>query len=48
MAAFRHTNNAVYGVLEVTQDQDTWELQTIAGQYEFIEPTHDFEPKKIA
>ncbi|GAM59876.1 pyeidoxal kinase [Vibrio ishigakensis] len=48
VAAFRHTNNAVFGVLEVTQDQDTWELQTIAGQYEFIEPTHDFEPKKIA
>lgn len=48
VAAFRHANNAVYGILEVTQDYDSWELQTIAGQYELVEPTHDFEPKKIA
>ncbi|NGZ14130.1 pyridoxal kinase [Vibrio aestuarianus] len=48
VAAFRHTNNAVYGVLEVTQDNGEWELQTILGQYEFVEPTHDFEPKKVA
>lgn len=48
VAAFRHTNNAVYGVLEVTRDNGEWELQTILGQYEFVEPTHDFEPKKVA
>ncbi|WP_391090799.1 pyridoxal kinase PdxY [Vibrio sp. NH-UV-68] len=46
--AFRHTNNAVYGVLEITQDCDEWELQTVLGQGEFVEPTHDFEPKKVA
>lgn len=48
ISAFRHTNNAVYGVLEITSDNNEWELQTIASQYEFVEPTHDFEPKKIA
>ncbi|AEX24949.1 MULTISPECIES: pyridoxal kinase PdxY [unclassified Vibrio] len=48
VAAFQHTNNAVYGVLEVTKDCDTWELQTISAQYEFVEPTHEFNVIKIA
>ncbi|PMH46038.1 pyridoxal kinase [Vibrio sp. 10N.286.49.B3] len=46
-SAFCHTNNAVYGVLELTQECGSWELETIAGQYEFVEPTHEFEPTKI-
>lgn len=45
--AFRHTNNAVYGILKHTQEQKLWELQIISGQYEFVEPTYDFEPKRI-
>lgn len=47
-AALRHTNNAVYGVLELTLDNGSLELETIGGQYEFVEPTHDFALKKIA
>ncbi|UYI49518.1 pyridoxal kinase PdxY [Vibrio natriegens] len=47
-AAFRHTNNAIYGVLEVTKDYDSWELQTVNAQCEFVEPTHDFNIVKIA
>lgn len=48
VAAFRHTHNAVYGVLEVTKSYGTWELQTINAQYEFVEPTSDFNVVKIA
>ncbi|NVN80899.1 MULTISPECIES: pyridoxal kinase PdxY [unclassified Vibrio] len=47
VAAFRHANNAVYGVLELTKRYGTWELQTINAQYEFVEPTHDFNVVKI-
>ncbi|NMT51064.1 pyridoxal kinase, partial [Vibrio parahaemolyticus] len=46
--AFRHTNNAIYGVLEVTKDYDSWELQTVNAQCEFVEPSHDFNIVKIA
>ncbi|PMG26579.1 pyridoxal kinase PdxY [Vibrio splendidus] len=48
VAAFRHAHNAVYGVLEVTKSYGTWELQTINAQYEFVEPTSDFNVVKIA
>ncbi|MEZ8279864.1 pyridoxal kinase PdxY [Vibrio splendidus] len=48
VAAFRHAHNAVYGVLEVTKNYGTWELQTINAQYEFVEPTSDFNVVKIA
>ncbi|MCG6413456.1 pyridoxal kinase PdxY [Vibrio fluvialis] len=48
VVAFRHTNNAIYGVLEITKGYGTWELQTINAQYEFVEPTHDFNIVKIA
>ncbi|MCQ9093278.1 pyridoxal kinase [Vibrio parahaemolyticus] len=47
VAALRHTNNAVYGVLELTYDNGSSELETIAGQYEFVEPTFDFPVKKL-
>lgn len=48
VAAFRHAHNAVYGVLEVTKSYGTWELQTINAQYEFVEPTSNFNVVKIA
>lgn len=45
--ALRHTNNALYGVLELTCDHDSLELETITGQYEFVEPTYNFPLKKL-
>ncbi|MGP8304896.1 pyridoxal kinase [Vibrio sp. YIC-376] len=47
VTAFRHTANAVYGVLELTCDSGSSEIETIAGQYEFVEPTFDFPVKKL-
>ncbi|MCA0937153.1 pyridoxal kinase [Vibrio alginolyticus] len=47
VAAFRHTNNAIYGVLELTGETGSFEIETIAGQYEFIEPTYDFQIEKL-
>ena len=46
--AFQHTNNAVYGVLKVTQQRGSWELMTIAGQDEIVTPSNQFEIQKIA
>lgn len=46
VAAFRHANNALYGVLETTLNSGKDELQTISAQYEFVEPTHDFAVQK--
>ncbi len=46
VAALRHTNNALYGVLETTLDSGSDVLQTISAQYEFVEPTHDFAVQK--
>lgn len=48
VAAFRHTNNAIYGVLELTGEIGSLEMETIAGQWEFIEPTYDLEITKLA
>jgi pyridoxine kinase len=45
--AFKHVNNAVYGVLKETQEQQAWELETIAAQQEFVDPSHDFEIIKV-
>lgn len=47
VAAFRHTNNAVYGILKHTKAQKLWELQIVSGQDEFVEPTYDFEPQRV-
>ncbi|MGY0615983.1 pyridoxal kinase [Vibrio sp. FJH11] len=47
VAVFRHTANAVYGVLELTCDSGSSEIETIAGQDEFVEPTFDFPVKKL-
>ncbi len=48
VAAFRHTNNAIYGVLELTGEIGSSEIETISGQWEFVEPTYDLEIKKLA
>ncbi len=45
--AFRHTNNAVYGVLATTKAHNSWELLTVLSQNEFIAPTHDFAPRQV-
>ncbi|MEH0741052.1 pyridoxal kinase PdxY [Vibrio cholerae] len=47
VAAFRHTQNAVYGVLELTKDNHSLELEMIEAQYEFVEPTHDLPVKRV-
>lgn len=47
LEAFRHTNNAVYGVLETTAKHGSWELMTVFGQEEIVNPSHDFSPQPI-
>ncbi|ANO34594.1 pyridoxal kinase [Vibrio breoganii] len=47
MSAFSHTCNAVYGILKITEEHDSYELQTVAGQYEFVEPTYELPITKI-
>ncbi|MDR9826492.1 pyridoxal kinase PdxY [Vibrio sp. FNV 38] len=46
-SAFKHANDAVYGVLKLTEEKKEWEIQTIAAQYEFVEPTYDFPLLKV-
>ncbi|GAD79971.1 pyridoxal kinase PdxY [Vibrio ezurae] len=41
--AFKHCNEAVYGVVKQTKQADEWELQIIAAQDEFITPTESFD-----
>jgi pyridoxine kinase len=48
LESFRHAFNAAYGVLEVTKEQDACELQIIDAQYEFVEPTHEFDVCKVS
>ncbi len=48
VVVFRHINNAIYGVLELTGEIGCFEIETIAGQCEFIEPTYDLEITKLA
>ncbi|MCX2760466.1 pyridoxal kinase [Vibrio sp. Sgm 22] len=47
LESFRHALNAAYGVLEITNEQGKYELQIIDAQYEFVEPTHEFEVIKV-
>ncbi|WP_153448996.1 pyridoxal kinase [Vibrio algicola] len=47
VAALQHTNNALYGVLELTRDNNSCELETVSAQYEFVEPTFNFPLQKI-
>ncbi|WP_299695704.1 pyridoxal kinase [uncultured Vibrio sp.] len=48
LESFRHALNAAYGVLEITNEQGKYELQIIDAQYEFVEPTHEFEVLKLS
>ncbi len=41
--AFKHCNEAVYGVVKTTQSLGEWELQTIMAQEEIINPTEKFD-----
>ncbi|MDN3659668.1 pyridoxal kinase PdxY [Vibrio agarivorans] len=45
--AFKHANDAVYGVLKATEEVNQWEIQTILAQHEFVEPTYDFPLLKV-
>lgn len=46
-SAFKHANDAVYGVLKLTEELGEWEIQTILAQHEFVEPTYDFPLLKV-
>jgi len=41
--AFKHCNEAVYGVVKHTKQAGEWELQIIGAQQEFIEPSESFD-----
>ncbi|NGZ14664.1 pyridoxal kinase PdxY [Vibrio aestuarianus] len=45
--AFDHAHNAVYGVLKITEEAGSWELETILAQDEFVEPSNDFSAVKV-
>ncbi|GEA59304.1 pyridoxal kinase [Vibrio comitans] len=47
ISAFSHTCNATYGILKITKEHESYELQTVAGQYEFVEPTYELPVIKI-
>jgi len=40
--AFKHCNEATYGVVKLTHKLGCWELQTIAAQDEIVEPKEKF------
>lgn len=42
-AAFKHCNEAVYGVVKRTKQLNEWEIQSIAAQQEFVSPTESFD-----
>ncbi|WP_394241383.1 pyridoxal kinase PdxY [Vibrio astriarenae] len=46
-SAFKHANDAAYGVLKLTEELGEWEIQTILAQHEFVEPTYDFPLLKV-
>lgn len=46
--AFDHANNVVYGVLKITEEVGSWELETILAQDEFVEPSNNFSSVKVA
>ncbi|WP_221075418.1 pyridoxal kinase [Agarivorans aestuarii] len=47
LESFNHACNAVYGVLQDTKENGKYELQIISGQYEFVEPTYNFDVVKV-
>ncbi len=46
--AFQHCHDACFGVLSTTYQAGEWELQTIAAQQEFVEPSQHFPVEEIA
>lgn len=46
--SFQHCHDACYGVLSTTYHSGEWELQTIAAQQEFVEPSKHFPIEKVA
>ncbi|MEZ9711163.1 pyridoxal kinase [Vibrio breoganii] len=46
--AFEHAHNATYGVLLKTQQQNSWELETIKAQDEFVTPTSNYKITRVA
>lgn len=46
--AFQHAHNATYGVLKITQESQTWELQTIKAQNEFVEPSSNYVVQEVS
>ncbi|MGR5193437.1 pyridoxal kinase PdxY [Vibrio rotiferianus] len=45
--AFQHCHDACYGVLNATYQAGEWELQTIAAQQEFVEPSEHFPLEEV-
>lgn len=45
--AFQHCHDACYGVLSTTYQAGEWELQTIAAQQEFVEPSKHFPIEEV-
>ncbi|AVH29004.1 MULTISPECIES: pyridoxal kinase PdxY [Vibrio] len=45
--AFQHSHDACYGVLSATYHAGEWELQTIAAQQEFVEPSKHFSIEEV-
>ncbi|EID4388646.1 pyridoxal kinase PdxY [Vibrio vulnificus] len=45
--AFQHCHDACYGVLNATYQAGEWELQTIAAQQEFVEPSKHFPLEEV-
>lgn len=48
VTAFEKTNNAVAGVMKITYEKKSYELQTIAARFEILNPTADYKAVKIA
>ncbi len=46
--AFQHCHDACYGVLNATYQAGEWELQTIAAQQEFVEPSKHFPLEEVS
>ncbi|HHF2857917.1 TPA: pyridoxal kinase PdxY [Vibrio diabolicus] len=46
--AFQHCHDACNGVLSATYHAGEWELQTIAAQQEFVEPSKHFSIEEVA
>ncbi|MGP8306194.1 pyridoxal kinase PdxY [Vibrio sp. YIC-376] len=46
--SFQHCHDACYGVLSATYHAGEWELQTIAAQQEFVQPSKHFPIEEVA